>query len=137
MLPLRPQAGYGCSGPTPDPVGGNRKHVRLGVCWVSVPGSETDKSNCVATGMSLPWIDVLPRGRKLYRSFLGGGKLREKREGARSLVSAQSQGSSAPPMPASPCGKVCFPLTSPFSFPIRNGWRPRAQSQARKMSAMI
>lgn len=49
----------------PDPLGGNRKYVRLGVCWVSVPGSETDKSHCVATRMSLLWIDVLPKGRKL------------------------------------------------------------------------
>ena len=73
-----PQSGYGHSGPSPDPLGGNRKYVRLHVFWVLCLAPRLIRAIVWLPGMSLQGIDVLPGGRKEALLVFGGrvgGKL--------------------------------------------------------------
>lgn len=94
------------------------------VCTGFLPGSTADKGHCVVTGMSLPWVDVFPTGRKeALQAFpawgeLWGGEERDqgKIPAGGSSVSVQDHWTAAPPpMPTSPSGKFCFPHLLPLS----------------------
>lgn len=111
--------------------------MRLRVRWVSAPGSTADKGHCVAAGMILPWIDVLPGGRKeALLAFPGRGKLRGGKEGClgegarpRGAVKASAgPRDSTPPLPVSSSGKVAFAHSLRPSYkerPETRGLSPR------------